>query len=63
MFARTYAPNKVPEAVKAWRGDLQSKKREKLAATIADPIENPELFEEWQSPKPAAPAEDLLSFV
>ena len=46
MFARTYAPSKVPEAVKAWKGDLQSKNRGKLAAAIADPVENPDLFEE-----------------
>ncbi len=49
IFARTYAPNKVPEAVSAWRGDLKSKKRDKLAAAIADPTETPELFEEgWK---------------
>lgn len=49
IFARTYAPNKVPEAVTAWRGELKSKKRDKLAAAIADPTETPDLFEEgWK---------------
>ena len=49
MFARTYAPSKAPEAVKAWRGDLQAKNRPKLATAVADPSENPELFEEgWE---------------
>lgn len=49
MFARTYAPAQVPEAVKAWQGDLQAKKRAKVAAAIADPSANPELFEEgWE---------------
>ncbi|KAF7798395.1 hypothetical protein EIP86_009616 [Pleurotus ostreatoroseus] len=49
IFARTYAPDKVPEAVQAWRGDLKSKKRDKLAAAIADPTETPDLFEEgWK---------------
>lgn len=49
MFARTYAPAQVPEAVKAWQGDLQAKKRAKVAAAIADPSVNPELFEEgWE---------------
>ena len=49
MFARTYAPSKVPEAVQAWRGELQAKKRTKLAAAVADPTANPELFEEgWE---------------
>ncbi|CAL1699921.1 unnamed protein product [Somion occarium] len=49
MFARTYAPSKVPEAVQAWKADLTSKKRSKIAAKIADPLEHPELFEEgWE---------------
>lgn len=49
MFARTYAPSKVPDAVQAWRGELTSKNRSKLAASIADPIENENLFEEgWK---------------
>lgn len=49
MFARTYAPSKVPEVVDAWRGELKTKGRTKIAAGIADPRENPELFEEgWE---------------
>ena len=49
MFARTYAPSKVPEAVDAWQEDLKSKGRTKIAAGIADPRANPELFEEgWE---------------
>lgn len=49
MFARTYVPSKVPEAVQAWKGDLQSKNRGKIAAAIAEPVENPDLFEEgWK---------------
>ena len=49
MFARTYAPSKVPEAVQAWKGELSSKGRGKLASAIADPVENPDLFEEgWK---------------
>ncbi|KAI0941078.1 hypothetical protein AcV7_002725 [Taiwanofungus camphoratus] len=46
MFARTYVPSKVPEAVHAWRTDLQEKGRPKLSSAIAHPAENPELFEE-----------------
>ncbi|KAH8092503.1 coatomer beta [Cristinia sonorae] len=46
MFARTYAPTKVQDAVDAWHEDLKSKGRPKIAATIADPRQNPELFEE-----------------
>ena len=49
MFARTYVPEKMPEAVAAWRSDLQGKNRGKLAASIADPVENSDLFEEgWK---------------
>ena len=64
MFARTYAPSKVPEAVRAWRGDLQAKNRAKLAGAVADPSSNPEMFEEgWEealqreasAPAPGAP--------
>ncbi|KAI0940343.1 hypothetical protein AcV5_001477 [Taiwanofungus camphoratus] len=46
MFARTYVPSKVSEAVHAWRTDLQEKGRPKLSSAIAHPAENPELFEE-----------------
>lgn len=49
MFARTYAPSKVPEAVRAWRADLDAKGRAKLSAAIAHPEEHAELFEEgWE---------------
>lgn len=49
MFARTYAPSKVPDAVDAWRAELKAKGRTKLAAAVAHPGENPELFEEgWE---------------
>jgi len=49
LFARTYAPSHAPKAVQAWKSELTSKKRTKIAATIADPSSNPELFEEgWE---------------
>jgi len=49
LFARTYAPSQAPKAVQAWKSELTSKKRTKIAATIADPSSNPELFEEgWE---------------
>ena len=49
IFARTYAPTKVPEAVQAWKSELTTKNRSKIAAKIADPTEQPELFEEgWE---------------
>ena len=70
MFARTYAPSKAPEAVQAWRGDLEAKKRTKLAAAVADPTANPELFEEgWEealqreasAPAPGAASAPLVN--
>ena len=70
MFARTYAPSKVPEAVQAWRGELQAKKRTKLAAAVVDPTANPELFEEgWEealqheasAPAPGAASAPLVN--
>ncbi|KAJ7598809.1 coatomer protein [Mycena floridula] len=45
MFARTYAPNLMPKAVEAWQADLIAKGRPKIAASIAHPVTNPELFE------------------
>ncbi|EPQ58853.1 coatomer protein [Gloeophyllum trabeum ATCC 11539] len=49
MFARTYSPSQVPRTVDAWRDDLVAKNRKKIAASIANPKENPELFEEgWE---------------
>jgi coatomer subunit beta' len=41
--------SQAPKAVQAWKSELTSKKRTKIAATIADPSSNPELFEEgWE---------------
>ncbi|KAF8165977.1 coatomer protein [Crassisporium funariophilum] len=49
LFARTYAPSQVPKAVNAWKSDLTTKNRTKIAATIAHPSLNPEVFEEgWE---------------
>jgi hypothetical protein len=39
----------VEKAVGGWRADLKAKNRSNIAASIAHPGENPELFEEgWQ---------------
>jgi coatomer subunit beta' len=41
--------SQASRAVDAWKGDLISKKRPKIAASIAHPDVNPELFEEgWE---------------
>ncbi|KAF9034097.1 coatomer protein [Panaeolus papilionaceus] len=49
IFARTYGPSHAPKALAAWKAELTSKGRSKLAATIADPAVNADLFEEgWE---------------
>lgn len=50
LFARTYAPSQAQKAVEAWKGELRSKGRPKIAAAIATPAENVDLFEEgWEN--------------
>lgn len=47
VFARTYVPSAVPKAVDAWKTSLKS--RPKIAASIASPEQNADLFTEgWQ---------------
>jgi len=49
LFARTYAPSEAPKAVGAWKSGLVTSGKQKLAAGIADPSQNAELFEEgWE---------------
>ncbi|KAK0491647.1 coatomer protein [Armillaria novae-zelandiae] len=49
LFARTYAPSQVPKAVDAWQADLKTKNRPKIAASVAHPSSNADLFEEgWK---------------
>ncbi|KAK0499429.1 coatomer WD associated region-domain-containing protein [Armillaria luteobubalina] len=49
LFARTYAPSQVPKAVDAWQADLKTKNRPKIAASVAHPSTNADLFEEgWK---------------
>jgi len=41
--------SQAPKAVEAWKSDLVAKNRSKIAATVADPAANPELFGEgWE---------------
>lgn len=44
LFARTYAPSQVPKAVKAWKSDLESHGKGKLALQIASPEEHEDMF-------------------
>lgn len=50
LFARTYAPSQVSRVVKLWKADLEAKKRQKIAAGIADPEDEDgkDLFENWE---------------
>jgi len=44
-----FAFSQVPKVVETWREDLTSKNRPKLAARIASPNEQPDVFEEgWE---------------
>ncbi|KMZ56206.1 Coatomer subunit beta'-1 [Zostera marina] len=47
LMARSYLPSKVSKMVEIWRNDLK-KVNLKAAESLADPVEYPNLFEEWQ---------------
>jgi len=60
MFARTYAPRHVGKAVGQWKSSLETAKRPKLAAALADPDAQPEEFVEgWE--EALARADELAS--
>jgi coatomer subunit beta' len=44
LFARSYKPSAVPKVVKEWKKELEGAGKEKVAATIADPEEDSDLF-------------------
>ena len=50
MFYSTFtissSSSQVPKAVDTWKAELVSKKRPNIAASVAHPDANPELFEE-----------------
>jgi coatomer subunit beta' len=46
LMARTYNPAKASGVVKQWRSELESQGRPKIAAVIADPVEDRDLFDE-----------------
>ncbi|PWA83121.1 Coatomer beta' subunit (COPB2) [Artemisia annua] len=47
LMARSYLPSKVSEIVALWTKDLY-KVNQKVAESLADPEEYPDMFEEWQ---------------
>lgn len=61
------AYSEVPKAVDAWRGDLESKNRPKIAAGIVHPKDNAALFDEgWEqalSREASLSASMLLSYI
>lgn len=46
LFARTYCPEKVSDVVQAWKVDLKSDGKVKVAESLADPANYPNLFPE-----------------
>ena len=60
MFARTYAPRLVGKSVAQWKSSLETAKRPKLAAALADPDAQPDEFVEGWSDA-LARADELAS--
>ncbi|CAO3657574.1 unnamed protein product [Mucor hiemalis] len=46
LFARTYCPEKISDIVQIWKADLKSKGKNKVAESLADPANYPNLFPE-----------------
>lgn len=46
LFARTYCPQKISEIVQLWKADLNGKQKSKVAESLADPANYPNLFPE-----------------
>ncbi|KMZ59957.1 Coatomer subunit beta'-1 [Zostera marina] len=47
LMARSYLPSKVSQIIEIWRKDLK-KINPKAAESLADPLEYPNLFDDWQ---------------
>lgn len=44
VFARTYAPQQMSKITKLWKSNLESQNRKKVAESLADPADYPNLF-------------------
>ncbi|CAO3643510.1 unnamed protein product [Cunninghamella echinulata] len=44
VFARTYAPQQMSKITKLWKAHLESQNRKKIAESLADPVDYPNLF-------------------
>lgn len=47
LFAQTYQPSLAVDAVKGWKENLEKNKRGRVAKVIGLPVEDEELFPEW----------------
>jgi hypothetical protein len=49
-FARSFCVSRLPECLEAWKRTLgaQSSARATIAAALADPVEYPNLFDDWE---------------
>lgn len=46
LFARSYCPEKISDVVQAWKEELKSKGKNKVAESLADPANYANLFPE-----------------
>lgn len=48
VFARTYAPQQMSKIVKLWKANLENQNKKKVAESLADPADYPNLFPDMQ---------------
>lgn len=58
MFARTYLPSETSRVVKLWKQDLEKNNRPKVAESLADPENYPNLFPELHAVNGQPPVEE-----
>ena len=49
VIAHTAPPSQATQVVQAWKHDLESKKRSKIAISLADPSDDSDLFDNWEA--------------
>jgi coatomer subunit beta' len=59
MFARTYLPSETSRVVKLWKEELEKNNRPKIAESLADPDNYPNLFPELHVVNGQPPVEDV----
>lgn len=58
MFARTYMPSETSRVVKLWKQELEKNNRPKVAESLADPENYPNLFPELHAVNGQPPVEE-----